>query len=168
MKNNYKTVGDVTFIELVRADGRIILTSIDTNQLEKVKEFPNIWYAVWKKQTNSFYVYGYLYSKNKQKTIYLHRWIMNPPDGMVIDHINHDTVENLCSNLRIVTPQQNYLNKKISSRNTSGARGVVWNKKENKWRVKFKIFGVYKSFGQYKEFEKAKEAARDIESKLIV
>ena len=42
----------------------------------------------------------------------MHRAIMKPPDNMLIDHINHDTLDNQRSNLRIVTPSQNVWNSK--------------------------------------------------------
>ena len=46
------------------------------------------------------------------RMIYLHREIMNPDDGMVVDHINGDGLDNRRENLRIVTHQQNALNRR--------------------------------------------------------
>jgi hypothetical protein len=42
---------------------------------------------------------------------YLHRIIMNAPDGMEVDHINHDKLDNRKSNLRLATGSQNNQNR---------------------------------------------------------
>lgn len=74
------------------------------------------------------------YCKNN-KIGMLHRFIMNCPDNMVVDHINHDKLDNRKCNLRICTKQQNNLNINVRSNNTSSCTGVSWNKKCNKWRA---------------------------------
>ena len=74
------------------------------------------------------------YCKNN-KIGMLHRFIMNCPDDMVVDHINHDRLDNRKCNLRICTKQQNNLNINVRSNNTSGVTGVAWNNKCNKWRA---------------------------------
>lgn len=73
--------------------------------------------------------------QSKQVTILMHREIMNAPDGYMVDHKNMDTLYNLKSNLRICTHAQNARNQKISSRNTSGFKGVSWDRLHKKWRA---------------------------------
>lgn len=46
----------------------------------------------------------------KQRNLLLHRAIMDPPTGMVVDHINGDTLDNRRANLRICTQGQNLRN----------------------------------------------------------
>lgn len=46
----------------------------------------------------------------KSKKLLLHRFIMNPKDGMEVDHINGDKLDNRRSNLRIATHRQNCSN----------------------------------------------------------
>ena len=56
---------------------------------------------------------GYLQAKisNSTSKVYIHRVIMEPiPDGMIIDHINGNRLDNRKSNLRYVTPKQNAWN----------------------------------------------------------
>lgn len=60
--------------------------------------------------------------------ILLHRFIMRTPKGMDTDHLNHDTLDNRRSNLRIVTRAQNMWNRR-------GLKKVLRYKK--KWRVQF-------------------------------
>lgn len=53
------------------------------------------------------------------------------PDGMVVDHINRNSVDNKIENLRIVMPAENSRNAKLSKANTSGVTGVRWYKDKN-------------------------------------
>jgi hypothetical protein len=47
---------------------------------------------------------------NGENSTKLHRFLMRPPKGMVVDHINRDRLDNRKANLRIVTPQENAAN----------------------------------------------------------
>ena len=53
--------------------------------------------------TGTFYVYA----KNKKA---IHRLITNCPDDMVVDHINHNTLDNTLANLKVCTAKQNKQN----------------------------------------------------------
>lgn len=57
------------------------------------------------------------------------------PEGMVIDHICHTPACVRPDHLRLATPKQNLEHVKLSSANTSGYRGVVWNKKSGFWQA---------------------------------
>ncbi|MBQ2348402.1 MAG: HNH endonuclease, partial [Clostridia bacterium] len=63
-----------------------------------------------------------IYDRNTKKcTQYqLHRFLMNPTSREEVDHINHNTLDNRKSNLRIVTTAQNQMNSVVSDRNRSG------------------------------------------------
>lgn len=134
MKNDYKVRGEVTAIFINSKKYGRLEALISTNKLEHVKEFPNSWYANWEKNTQSFYVRGWLPKFNgKQIPVRLHRWVTDSTDGMMVDHINHDGLINTDSNLRIVTNAENTQNKQSANRNSkSGILGVSWNK-HGKW-----------------------------------
>ena len=90
----------------------------------------------------------------------LHRYVMNYYGDNVVDHINGNTLDNRKENLRIVTPQQNSMNKKSSKNSSSQYIGVRWNKKSNNWKAVIKINGKQKYLGTFNnEIEAAK--ARD-------
>lgn len=83
-----------------------------------------------------------VYKKPKDNTYYafvlkkpLHRIIMNCPKGKVVDHINHNGLDNRKENLRICNVADNNRNRSLSSRNTSGYTGISWSTKMNKWKV---------------------------------
>lgn len=75
----------------------------------------------------------------RAKTITLHRTIMNPKKGEYIDHINGDPLDNRRCNLRIATNQQNTSNRRMSSLNTSGFKGVSWYKAGQKWHARIMV-----------------------------
>jgi hypothetical protein len=70
----------------------------------------------------------------KKVCIYLHRFLLQTPPDMDTDHKNGDCLDNRRSNLRICTTAQNLANRtKLNSRNTSGYKGVSFDKKSGRW-----------------------------------
>lgn len=61
----------------------------------------------------------------------LHKFLMNTPPGMTIDHINGNGFDNRRKNLRLATKCQNQANRKAES----GYKGVCFAKRLNKWRA---------------------------------
>lgn len=95
----------------------------------------------------------------KHGTQYMHREIMDPPPGMVVDHIDHDGLNNTRENLRVVTQQQNVQHRRAAHNSTSGVRGVSWCKRNNKWRSQVFHRGKSYSCGYYDNIEEAAAAA---------
>lgn len=62
--------------------------------------------------------------KRLYRTIYLHRFIMDAPEGLVVDHRNRNPLDNTRANLRLATPSQNSANSHPNHRSKYG-RGVV-------------------------------------------
>lgn len=60
----------------------------------------------------------------KYKRQYLHRYIMDAPDGMQVDHIDGNRLNNTRSNLRVCTNMENNHNKPKRNSNKSGYKGV--------------------------------------------
>lgn len=103
--------------------------------------------------------------KGKQKS--LHRYIMNPSDNMVVDHINHDRLDNRRSNLRICTQQQNSWNTSISKNNKTGKTGVSYIKEYDSWQVVIYVDGKNKYIGRYKSKEEAIKVREEVEEKYF-
>lgn len=88
------------------------------------------------------------------------------PDNMEIDHINHIRTDNRTENLRIVSHQQNAMNRSKTLRNTSGVVGVSWCKITGKWYAYIKKDGVMHNIGRYTSLEDAVLARASAEKRL--
>jgi hypothetical protein len=100
------------------------------------------------------------------KGIFLHRYIMNAPDGLEVDHVDQDRMNNCRSNLRICTHQQNQFNQPLQSNNTSGVIGVRFYKQRNKYVARIKLNGKDIHLGYYETILEATQA-RDEGAKLL-
>jgi hypothetical protein len=99
---------------------------------------------------NHKYIYA-LYHIGK-KVFSFHRDVIEIPDGLVVDHIAHGSMEhidNRCSNLRVVSRSQNGMNRRKFTNNTSGMSGVFWDNQTGMWRVQIAIDGKRKSLGYF-------------------
>jgi len=112
----------------------------------------------------------------KRKSVMMHRLIMenalgrNLNQGEVIDHMNHDTLDNRRENLRIVSTRQNMQN--LKRKTTSKYPGVYWNKQKNKWLAHIMVNGKNKHLGLFideREAAKAYErACRELAGEELV
>lgn len=90
--------------------------------------------------------------------IYMHRLIMDLPEGMVIDHIDGNGLDNREKNLRVCSQKQNLYNRKVQSNNKLGVKGVRWNKHKNRFEPNITVDGKKIYLGRYKTVEEASEA----------
>jgi len=85
-----------------------------------------------------------------QRTILMHRVILNAPPGMQVDHINGDGLNNRRYNLRLATNRQNGASRKHKQLGTSSSfLGVYWQKCAGKWRSEIKANGTQKHIGYF-------------------
>ncbi len=71
---------------------------------------------------------GYAMRWENRREVYMHRQIMNPPKGKVVDHVNHNRVDNRRSNLRICNRRQNIFNQPSKRATASPFKGVSYRK----------------------------------------
>ena len=109
-------------------------TKVDCENFLKFSQFK--WYAR-RSSSGKFYAVRAIYPKNKQKIVYMHRLVIKAPDGLEVDHINGDTLDNRKSNLRLCTNAENLRNQSKHRRNKSGFKGVVRN--GNNWQAKIRV-----------------------------
>lgn len=88
----------------------------------------------------------------------LHRVINKTPVDMDTDHINGNRLDNRKSNLRTSSRKDNTKNRRLNANNSSGYRGVYWNKNSRKWLVYITIDGVKTYLGGFHDKEDAARA----------
>jgi hypothetical protein len=84
-------------------------------------------------------------------TVFMHREVARMPHSWdrkhLVDHINHNTLDNRACNLRVVTYSENNHNASVRKDNKSGYRGVTWDNKSNKWRASIRVDGTNHHIG---------------------
>lgn len=75
-----------------------------------------------------------------------------------IDHVNCDPLDNRFANLRDATRAENAANIRCPSHNTSGLKGVAWDKARRKWKAYAHIGGRLKNIGRFSTKEEASAA----------
>lgn len=79
------------------------------------------WQVVFGSSENLPYAKG---CPDGKKWVRLHRFLMEPEDGFVIDHRDGDTLNNRRSNLRVATRQENDKNRRLQKNSSTGLKGV--------------------------------------------
>lgn len=102
---------------------------IDTEDIEKVKDY--YWNVrIDKRHNSTVYVESFKRINNKHTRIHLHRLLVDCTQGYVIDHINHNGLDNRKQNLRIITQSQNCLNRRC--------KHYSYNKRDKYYAVYYK------------------------------
>lgn len=85
----------------------------------------------------------------------------NPPQDVLVDHRNGDSLDNRRANLRLCSYSQNTANSAIRRDNTSGRKGVSFQSGRKKpWIAKIQVEGRERYLGHYSTAEEAGEAYR--------
>ena len=149
-KNVYEMFEDYALMETYDRNGKVTSKAIvDLDDVPKLKK-----HKWWKTK------YGYIATtitnrKNKTKSnLFLHRYIMKCPRNMVVDHINHNTIDNRKSNLRVCTQKENMNNLKRKAKNIS----IVRRNENIYYIVQFK--GKY--IGCFKRIDDAQNKVREL------
>lgn len=96
-------------------------------------------------------------SGKTKKLIYLHRFLLQMPDGKRVDHKDGNKLNNCRSNLRLCTQQENMRNTKHYASNTSGHKGVSFDKTTGTWKAYISIDGKLIHLGRFPTAESAAE-----------
>jgi hypothetical protein len=116
----------------------------------------------WHLQRTKRIFYALRRAKGPERTngqaVWMHRYIFPPPQGMCIDHINNNGLDNRKANLRLATPAQNARNRrKTAAKTYSKYKGVSYHAGQRKWSAAIRVNGQYKYFGLFKnEIDAAK------------
>lgn len=91
----------------------------------------------------------------KQRMVIMHRFIVDAPPDMQVDHKDGDGLNNTRDNLRPATRQQNMSNRPLFANNTSGFKGVRRYKGSNKCHAQIRVNGKSKHLGIFDLVEEA-------------
>lgn len=140
-------------VEIPLGKGRS--TIIDADDTEKV--------APYKWRFHCGYVQAYKYNSKTRKSYAVHmsHIILPCPDGMFIDHINRNKLDNRRCNLRVVTRSQNNANRRCFSNSKSQYKGVIRSKKTGWWEAAIRKDGKQISLGSYETEIAAASAYND-------
>ncbi len=133
----------MTMKEIKLSQGKVAL--VDDEDYEYLNQFK--WHV--------FNSRGILYARkqsNSRKEKFMHRMIMNTPDDLTCDHIDHNGLNNQKDNLRNCTLNQNQYNRRANGR--SKYIGVSIDKK-GRINAQIKINGEGVYLGGYKTEEQA-------------
>jgi len=99
---------------------------------------------------------------------YMHREIAKRTalEGDMVDHIDGDRLNNTRSNLRGCTNAENLQNRGKPSNNTSGVKGVHWDKARSKWKAEIQAGGEKYYLGRFDILVDAKTAYKRAARKL--
>jgi hypothetical protein len=102
---------------------------------------------------------GYRRIKIEGRSVLAHRaiwaWMTNKWPGLDIDHANGVPSDNRWSNLREATESQNSANGRMSVRNTTGKKGVCYDRKRRKFSAQIRVEGRLIFLGRYCNIEDA-------------
>ena len=82
-------------------------------------------------------------------------FIPNVHNKPFVDHIDNNRSNNTVNNLRWVTSSENHMNESLSPKNKSGAKGVVYDKARNKWKVQIRKDNKLYNLGRFDNIDEA-------------
>ncbi len=109
-------------------------------------------------------VNGYAARNEKGKIVYMHRQILQAPPGKIVDHFNHNKLDDTRPNLRLCLRHENQRNQRKKRGSLSKYKGVGYSKDRHKWYAQIKIMGKDIWLGYYKD---EIEAARAYDRKAV-
>jgi len=172
--NEYKILnnGEAEFY-ITNRNKENFIVKLDKEDLERLIKLNRPWNASWRNDSQSYYAtcceyLGIINGKPKYKTHYLHRWIFDYPEDTVIDHKNHDTLDDRKHNLRLTVQNKNLKHRNGKNKNNkSGYRNVCWIEEDQRWFVQLQVNGKNTVLGRFKidELEEAGKFAEEMREK---
>jgi hypothetical protein len=94
----------------------------------------------WRWRVNSKgYAIRSEYINGKEVVYCMHRIILGAERGQYVDHIDHNRLNNVRSNLRLCTQSQNQANRRLQKNSTTGYKGVT--RRGDRWHARIWVEG---------------------------
>lgn len=168
--NKYMIVDNYAVVYLENKNNEVYETLVDLDDLQRLINLNASWHLRWDEDSKLYYAKTTKYIKDKDdkrkqaKTLQLHNYILKTSDYTIVDHINHNTLDNRKENLRIISQSNNLRNRKGSnSNNKSGYRNVSW--RYNCWVVQLMVDGKNTILGKFDDVHEAGNFAEEMREK---
>lgn len=112
--NKYEFDGATGKCYFSNADGYFLFDSEDYDLIKKY---------TWRHHRHLIQAHSH-YENGKQQCVVVARLLTNCPEGLIVDHINHDLLDNRKSNLRVCTKAQSRVCSRLRRDNKTGYIGV--------------------------------------------
>src|SRR5664279_2733529 len=106
-------------IPLYNRARRALFTLVDDEDYLRIQQFR------WRLSSKGYAIRSRVVA-DKEIVLSLHRQIMVPRPELVVDHRDHDRLNNTRTNLRLMMQQLNLMNRRMFRNNTSGFKGVIY------------------------------------------
>lgn len=165
LKKEEKTVKPINFTYLDDKAMKVVFRNgmecyFDTEDYEKLKAYRWRFIAGRSNSYAGAEIYG-----GETKRVLMHRIVTNCPEGMVVDHINGNGLDNRKENLRVVTRSQNGKNRKSNKNNTSGYKGVTYDRRSDSYKASIMSDRKNVYLGTFNTAEEAAKAYADASAK---
>lgn len=147
-------------IKLLGKLGQGLFALVDNDDFDRLNQFK------WYNDGRGYAVRRIYIGNGESRGLGMHREIMGSPSGFEVDHKNMKKLDNRKSNLRICTKNQNQHNRPKLSNNTSGYKGVSWEKRSKKWQVHIKHNGKQYNLGLFKTRHRAAHCYQEAAQKF--
>lgn len=155
------------YIPLIRRDGSVAdYATVDIEDAAEIKKHK--WHLSWHGDPRYRYAVRRIREHRKtQRAITMHAALMNNlwqgigPDRVVVDHINHNCLDNRRCNLRLIKSRHNLQNRMSVKGSTSKYRGVHWHKSSSRWRAQVAMDGQTYRLGSFHDEEEAARVASE-------
>jgi hypothetical protein len=98
---------------------------------------------------------GHIRTAQKNKSVYLHSFLIELPEGQEVDYINRNKRDVRRSNLRPVTRMQNTWNNSLRKDSASGYRGVCYDKRGGRYMAYINANKTRTYLGYFNDAESA-------------
>lgn len=137
--------------EIPLTQGKVAL--VDNEDFEYLNQWK--WYYSKHKDRKTGYATKSFRKEGKANTLSMHRLLLNASKEQMVDHINHNGLDNRKHNIRLCTPHESACNREKQINNSSGVKGVDYFDRLKKWRVRIQSNNKQFHIGVYPTKEMA-------------
>jgi hypothetical protein len=154
LKQEFKIVGDHVVIFVINKKGTTHEVLMDIEDAEKFAHYNVSLYV-----NDKGYVAFRTRIEGVRRHFYLHRWVMNAPKDMVVDHMEWNKLDNRKSKLRVCTTLENSRHKQSENE----YRNVFWDKAKEHYYIQLKTpQGIIAGGKVFKDREEARKRAEEL------